>query len=99
MGKDSSIFDAPLEFKNRGADVYRDMLQDTGMPWAGPAVQRVSDGSADTALPHSHNCPAQDLSFRMMKAFIKSFIARGGSKGWAAGESDSISVTSYGPSD
>jgi hypothetical protein len=95
---DSSVFDQPLEFKNRGADVYESKLMKTGMPWAGPAIQRFSDGTFDTAAPHSHNCPAQDLSFRMMKAFIEAFIAKGGSSGWSAVDASSISVTAYGPS-
>jgi hypothetical protein len=94
--QDASVFTSPLEFKDRGAAVYAN-LKDTGMSWAGPAVQRFSDGTADTAAPHSHNCPAQDLSFRMMKAFLEKFIEHGGSLGWSA-EDDSISVTSYGAS-
>jgi hypothetical protein len=94
--QDASVFTSPLEFKDRGAAVYAH-LKDTGMSWAGPAVQRFSDGTSDTAAPHSHNCPAQDLSFRMMKAFLEIFIERGGSLGWSA-EDDSITVTSYGAS-
>jgi len=95
---DASIFDQPMEFKNRGTNVYQSRLHDTGMPWAGPAVQKFSDGTADTAAQHSHNCPAQDLSFRMMKAFLKALISQGGSSGWASAEATSITVTSYGPS-
>lgn len=95
--QDASIFESPLEFKDRGAGVYKNKLKDTGMPWAGPAVQRFSDGTANTAAPHSHNCPAQDLSFRMMKAFLELFIESGGSLGWSAMD-DSITVTAYGAS-
>lgn len=93
--RDSSIFDMPLEFKDRGADVYESKLKSTGMPWAGPATQKFSDGTADTAAPHSHNCPAQDLSFRMMKAFFTAFMARGD---WTAVKDESITVTDYGVS-
>jgi len=97
---DESVFVDPLIFKDRrDSAVYQDRLESTGMPWAGPAVQRFSDGTPDTALPHSHNCPAQDLSFRMMKAFLEAFIAKGGSSGWAAADTASISVTVYGASD
>jgi len=92
--QDTSVFDSPLEFKNRGMDVYADKLHSTGMPWAGPAVHKFSDGTADTAAPHSHNCPAQDLSFRIMKAFLEAFIESGGSLGWAAVDDD-ITVNSY----
>jgi len=95
---DSSVFENPMEFEDRGSAVYKSTLQDAGMPWAGPAVQKFSDGTADIAAPHSHSCPAQDLSFRMMKAFIKAFIANGDTSGWAATEASSITVTSYGPS-
>jgi len=95
--RDSSIFDSPLDFKQRKQATY-DRLRSTGMPWAGPAVQNYVGGSPDTSAPHSHNCPAQDLSFRIMKAFLEAFIAKGGSLGWAAVESDSILVNDYGPS-
>jgi len=95
--QDASVFESPLEFKDRGAALYKSKLQDTGMPWAGPAVQQFSDGTANTAAPHSHNCPAQDLSFRIMKAFLEAFIERGGSLGWSAVD-ESITVTSYGAS-
>jgi hypothetical protein len=95
---DGSVFEDPLVFKDRGLDLYEDKLQSTGMPWAGPAVARFSDGTTDTALPHSHNCPAEDLSFRMMKAFLGAFIAKGGSSGWAAEDSESVTVTVYGAS-
>jgi len=96
--KDSTLFDSPLEFKDRGSAVYQSKLRNTGMPWAGPAVQLNTDGNADTSAPHSHNCPAQDLSFRMMKAFIEAFIANGGSLGWSAMASASITITNFGPS-
>lgn len=96
--KDSTLFDSPLEFKDRGSAVYESKLRNTGMPWAGPAVQLNTDGNADTSAPHSHSCPAQDLSFRMMKAFIEAFIAKGGSLGWSAMASASITITNYGPS-
>merc|ERR1711924_73854 len=59
--QDASVFDNPLEFKNRGVAVYESRLKNTGMPWAGPAVHKLSTGAPDTAAPHSHNCPAQDL--------------------------------------
>jgi hypothetical protein len=95
--RDSSIFDKPLEFKHRDQSIY-DKMQSTGMPWAGPAVQNYFDGAPDTSAPHSHNCPAQDLSFRIMKAFLGAFIAKGGSSGWVAVESGSISITDYSPS-
>jgi hypothetical protein len=94
--QDSSVFEDPLEFKNRGQAAYESKLNRTGLPWAGPAVHEFSEGpgKADSAAPHSHNCPAQDLSLRIMKAFLKAFIARGGSMGWAAVD-DSISVNNY----
>lgn len=95
--QDASVFESPLDFKDRGTAVYEGMLKDTGIPWAGPAVQRFSDGTADTAAPHSHNCPAQDLSFRMMRAFLEEFIVAGGSLGWSAVD-DSITITAYGAS-
>jgi len=91
--QDASVFDSPLEFKNRGAAVYESKIKNTGMPWAGPAVQTLS-GVADTAAPHSHNCPAQDLSFRIMKAFLEAFIESGGSSGWTAVDDD-LTVNAY----
>jgi hypothetical protein len=95
--RDSSIFDNPLDFKHRSQATY-DRLHSTGMPWAGPAVQNYAMGAPDTAAPHSHNCPAQDLSLRIMKAFLGAFVAKGGSAGWIAVESDSITITDYSPS-
>jgi len=95
--RDSSIFDNPLDFKRREQATY-DRVRNTAMPWAGPAVQNYISGVPDTSAPHSHNCPAQDLSLRIMKAFLEAFIAKGGSLGWAAVESESITVNDYGPS-
>jgi len=95
--RDSSIFDNPLDFKRREQATY-DRVRNTAMPWAGPAVQNYITGVPDTSAPHSHNCPAQDLSLRIMKAFLEAFIAKGGSLGWAAVESESITVNDYGPS-
>merc|ERR1711879_669277 len=51
----------------------------------------------DTAAAHSHNCPAQHLSFRMMNVFLESFIERGGALGWTAVDG-AISVNAYGAS-
>jgi hypothetical protein len=95
--RDSSVFDRPLEFRHRRQEIYNKM-QSTGMPWAGPAVQKYLGDAPDTSAPHSHNCPAQDLSFRIMKAFLVEFVARGGSSGWAAVENDAITITDYNPS-
>lgn len=92
--QDTSVFPNPLEFKNRGADVYENKLRNTGLPWAGPAVSRSANGVPDTAASHSHNCPAQDLSFRIMKAFLLAFIDAGGASGWSAVD-ESISVNAY----
>mmetsp|Transcript_74115 Transcript_74115/g.131158 ORF Transcript_74115/g.131158 Transcript_74115/m.131158 type:complete len:554 (+) Transcript_74115:92-1753(+) len=92
--RDSSIFDNPLDFKQRSQE-QRDLVQSTGMPWAGPAVQNYSAGSPDTSAPHSHNCPAQDLSLRIMKSFLAAFVAKGGSSGWVAVDSGSITITGY----
>jgi len=92
--QDASVFSDPLEFKNRGAAMYENKLKNTGMPWAGPAVHQFSTGSADTAAPHSHNCPAQDLSLRIIKAFLEAFIESGGHLGWSAVD-DSITVNGY----
>merc|ERR1711988_281848 len=96
--RDSSEFPQPRDFINRGADVYESKVKGTGMPWAGPAVHKFSDGTSGTAAPHSHNCPAQDLSFLILKTFLNAFIARGGSSGWAAVDSGSITVNGYGAS-
>jgi len=94
--QDSSVFENPLDFKNRGQAAYESKLKSTGLPWAGPAVHKFSEGpdAADTAAPHSRNCPAQDLSFRIMKAFLKAFVERGGPLGWAAVD-DSLTVNNY----
>merc|ERR1712232_574220 len=94
--QDSSVFENPLDFKNRGQAAYESKLKSTGLPWAGPAVHKFSEGpdAADTAAPHSRNCPAQDLSFRIMKAFLKAFVERGGSFGWSAVD-DSLTVNNY----
>jgi hypothetical protein len=95
--RDSSVFDNPLEFRHRSQATY-DRMRSTGMPWAGPAVQNYATGAPDTSAPHSHNCPAQDLSLRVMNAFLGAFVARGGSSGWVAVESGSITVNDYSPS-
>jgi len=92
--RDSSIFESPLDFKHRDQATY-DRMHSTGMPWAGPAVQNYAAGAPDTSAPHSHNCPAQDLSLRIMRAFLQAFVAKGGSSGWAAVESGSITITDY----
>jgi len=90
---DASVFPEPLEFKNRGLPFYHAKMANTsgtnaGMGWAGPAIAP----SKDTAHPHSHNCPAQDLSFRMLTSFFKAFIVAGP---WSAVDRDGITVSAY----
>lgn len=97
---DSSVFENPLTFKNRGMEKYQSTIIEAGMPWAGPAIHSLANGSFDTAAPHSHNCPGQQLSLKIMKAVIEAFIERGavqlgGSSGWSAVDSSAISVTGY----
>lgn len=101
---DSSIFKDPLSFKHRDMALYQSTIIDAGMPWAGLAVQKMADGSSDSAAPHSHNCPVQQLSFKIMKVFLEALMERGateldGSTGWSAIESSAISLTLYSPSD
>merc|ERR1712066_282943 len=95
--RDSSIFDNPLEVQHRSQATY-DRVRRSGMPWAGPAVQNYATEAADTSAPHSHNCPAQDLSLRIMQAFLGALVAKGGSSGWVAFESDAITINDYSPS-
>merc|ERR1712232_687914 len=95
--QDKSVFEDPSVFKNRGAATYDGKLKNTGLPWAGPAVSRFPNGTSDTAGAHSHNCPAQHLSARMMNVFLESFIERGGALGWTAVDG-AISVNAYGAS-
>lgn len=90
---DASVFPEPLEFKNRGLPLYHAKMANTsgtnaGMGWAGPAIAP----SKDTAHPHSHNCPAQDLSFRILTSFFKAFITAGP---WSAVDSEGITVSAY----
>ena len=91
---DSSVFPEPLVFKNRGLGFYhttmgRTSAPNAGMGWAGSAI--ASD--KDTANPNSHNCPAQDLSFKLMKSFLKAFERAGP---WSAVDSDEITVNQNG---
>ena len=95
---DADVFENPMQFKNRGIAKYHQTMMkngdvpNAGIGWAGPAIHKNSNGEFDTAAPHSHNCPAQDLSFRLMKAFVKEFVNAGP---WSAVDADDISVTAY----
>lgn len=93
---DGSVFPRPLEFLDRGLEFYHATMANTsgrnaGMGWAGPAIAP----DKDTANPHSHNCPAQDLSWRILAAFTESFIDAGGGRGWAAVDAGKITVSAY----
>jgi hypothetical protein len=76
---DATKFPDPTVFKNRGHNVYKNLLlkngdvDNAGMGWAGPAIGKNAAGEFDTSAPNSHNCPAQDLSMRMIKAFIEEY--------------------------
>ena len=78
---DATKFPDPTVFKNRGHEVYTKLMlkngdvDNAGMGWAGPAIAKNAAGEFDTSAPNSHNCPAQDLSIRMIKAFIEEYAA------------------------
>lgn len=97
---DATVFENPGEFKNRGIRKYHeammktDDIENAGMGWAGPAIAKNANGEFDTGAPHSHNCPAQDLSFRLMKAFIREFVKQGP---WKAANADDVAVSGYKP--